>query len=102
MKTIAFKTGSISKNLARENIEQYQKRSYNLVWDCTMKLRQYVLNIEAIPLEKPLTVGDIVNSEAQILKDVKTFFTILNTAGSNEVSQRKTRLINSSAADAVS
>ena len=102
MKTIAFKTGSISKNLARENIEQYQKRSYNFVWDCTMKLRQYVLNIEAIPLEKPLTVGDIVNSKAQILKDVKTFFTILNTAGSNEVSQRKTRLINSSAADAVS
>lgn len=102
MKTIAFKTGSISKNLARENIEQYQKRSCNFVWDCTMKLRQYVLNNEAIPLEKPLTVGDIVNSEAQILKDVKTFFTILNTAGSNEVSQRKTRLINSSAADAVS
>ena len=67
-----------------------------------MKLRQYILNIEAIPLEEPLTVDDIVNGEAQSPGNVKTFFTILYMEESNEISQRKTRLTNSSAVDAVS
>ena len=35
-----------------------------------------------------------MNGEAQIPEDVKTFFTLSYTGGSNEVSQRKTRLTN--------
>ena len=100
-KTITFKTGSISKALAREEAEQYKKTSNNFVWDCTMKLRQDIVNIEPISLERPLTIDDIVNGEAQIPEDVKTLFTILYTQGSNEVSQKKTELINLFATDAV-
>ena len=60
------------------------------------------MNIEPIPLEEPLTADDIVSGgESQIPEDVKTFFTILYTGGSNEISQRKTRLINLSASDTV-
>ena len=66
-----------------------------------MKFRQDILNIEPILLEEPRTVGNTVNGEAQISEDVKTFFAILYMGGSSEVSQRKTRLINSSAVDAV-
>lgn len=59
------------------------------------------MNIEPIPLQEPLTIDNIVNGKTQIPEDVKTFFTMLHTKGSNEVSQRKTRLINLFAEDAV-
>ena len=42
-----------------------------------------------------------MNGKAQIPEDEYKFFTVSCTGGSNEVSQRKSRLIKSSAADAV-
>ena len=52
------------------------------------------MNTERIFLKELLTVD-------HIMIGVKAFFTISCTGGSNKVSQRKSTLINSSAADAV-
>ena len=99
-KSIGFKSGSMTPSLARECVKS-NTNDDNVIWECAMKLRQQILNSEPQPLEEPLTVDAIMKGEAQIPDSVRNFFKLLYTGGNDEVSKRKQRVIDSSAADAV-
>ena len=66
-----------------------------------MKMRQGILALECTPLEEPLSVDSIMKGEVQIPDSVNEFFTTLYTgdSSSKEISKRKQRLIDSTAAD---
>ena len=102
-KMIAFKTGSMTAELAYKKLETNTNDSQNLIWECAMKLRQDIMDVECFPLEEPLSVGQIMKGEASVPNSVTEFFTTLYTGSryrhSDNISKRKQRLIDSTSAD---
>ena len=100
-KLIAWKKGDMSFNvtscLAKGNV----KKSYDLLWDCAVMLRNEILQSRSNPLEEPLTVEQTVTDEVDQPESVKEFSQILYAGPSGNLSLRKERLVNSTFADVV-
>ena len=65
-KMIAFKVGSMSTGLAYEKAKFASGDTRNLKWECAMKTRQDILQLEIITLEEPLSVNSIMAGEARV------------------------------------
>ena len=100
-KMIAFKVGSMSTGLAYEKAKFASGDTRNLMWECAMKMRQDILQLESIPLEESLSVNSIMAGEAQVPDSVNEFFTTLYTGSSSNIgiSKKKQRLVDSTATD---
>ena len=75
-----------------------------MIWRCANKLRNNIFTIQSKQICDLTTVGNIMEVEAIPPNSVKSFFKRLftgNLSTTEELSSRKFRLINSSAADAV-
>ena len=100
-KMIVFKANSLTIEEAYEKLRFSSGGNKSLIWECAMKMRQDILQIETTQLEEPLTVDSIMDREAQVPNTVKEFFTTLYTGSSSDVglSKRKQWLIDSTSAD---
>ena len=97
-KVVAFKPG-MSQQEAREMATSNQQLSNNLLWECAMKLRSDILELDSNPLEERLTVDSIMRGEVDIPESVSKFFTTLYVGNTRtEVSKRKKRLVDSTSA----
>ena len=101
-KLIAFKTGMTlteANKIAKCNVDDKQK----IIWQCALLLRERILNNPIKPLEEPLSVSSILEGEVGIPQDLTDFFQIMYTGSdsSNELTCKKERVINSTAADVV-
>ena len=88
-KMIAFKFESMSTGLAYEKAKFASGDTKNLMWECAMKMRQDILQLESIPLEEPLSVNSIVAGEAQVPDSVNEFLTTLYTGSSSNSGYQK-------------
>ena len=100
-KMVVFKANSMPIQLARAQAKMDNIASDSVIWECAMKLRSDILNMEVQPLEEPLTVDSIMNGEVQVPDSVNKFLTVLYTGNNSEISKRKQRFIDSTAADVV-
>ena len=73
-KVVAFKPG-MSQQEAREMATSNLQLSNNLLWECAMKLRSDILELDSNPLEERLTVDSIMRGEVDIPESVSKFFT---------------------------
>ena len=100
-KKIIWKTSSMSINQAYQYIENKPVPEKLLIWKCASLLRHEILALESKELQEPLNVEDILKGEVQPPDLLKSFFQVLYAGETGNISMRKERLVDSSAADAV-
>lgn len=99
--TVLYKNSGISGDLAMERALVVFNEGSSMIKNCAMKLRNEVLQLQSEPIDANITVEDILKGEVDVPENLKTFFTTLYTGHVKENSDRKRRLVESSAADAV-
>ena len=83
-KTIAYKTGITLEDAYKFAKEKNKEDKSCDVWKCALYLRDKILDTPIKPLEEPISTQSIMEGEAEIPEDVKTFFKIMYTGSSSE------------------
>ena len=97
-KTLAYKTGlDLEEAYTCANLKSSEDRSSE-IWKCALLMRKKILNNNINPLEEPVTVAGIMKGEAKIPDEVYMY---TGSDSENDLTIRKVRLIESSAADTV-
>ena len=100
-KTVIWKAAAYTYNTALRKAETGSNSTSRLVKKCAMKLRREILSLEKTTIEEPVTVWKITEGEVKPPEVVRTFYETLYTGEDGDSSEKKKRLVESSAADAV-
>ena len=103
-RTVVWKKGNMkydeALHLARINAESDDR----MIWRCASKLRNDIFAVQSKQICESVTVDNVMEGEAIPSDSVESFFKMLytgNLSTTEELSSRKSRLIESSAADAL-
>ena len=99
-KAIVFSPEMTSAD-ARAKMNAGNDNKDSVMWDCAMKLRGEILQLQTRPLEEPLTVEKIMQGEVDIPNSLRSFLCTLYTGDASNPSNRKMRLVDSTAADMI-
>ena len=73
-----------------------------IMWKSNSKLRNEILSLESVPMTEPISFNSIIKGEIRPPESVQNFLKVLYTGSDSSTwSSRISRLIDSSAADAV-
>ena len=103
-KTVVWKKGNMKYDEALRLSKINSESDDRMIWRCACKLRNDIFAVQGKQICESVTVDNIMEGEAIPPDLVKSFFKMLYTGNlttSEELSSRKSRLIDSSAADAV-
>ena len=98
---VIWKTGSMPLDQVYVCIESQSSSDTTLIKKCASILRDDILAMKCNELHEPLTVEDVLKGEVDIPDSLQTFFQNLYAGENETLSNKKERLANSSAADAV-
>ena len=103
-KTVVWKKGNMKYDEALRFAKINAESDDRMIWRCASKLRNNnIFAVQSKQICEPVTVDNIMEGEAIPLDSVKSFFKMLytgNLSTNEELSSRKSQLIDSSAADA--
>ena len=103
-KTVVWKKANMKYDEALRLAKINTESDDRMIWRCASKLRNYIFAVQSKQVCESVTVDNIMEGEVIPPDSVKSFFKLLYTGNlltTEELSSRKSRLIDSSAADAV-
>ena len=101
-RTIIWKNSSMPINQATQIAKQNHGEDKTTIWKCATILRNEILSLKSSPLNEGWSAENIIKGEVDIPENLQNFYKILYTGSeSGPCSSRKTRLTNSSSADAI-
>ena len=103
-KTVVWKKGNMRYDEALRLAKISAESDDRMIYRCASKLRNYIFAVQSKQICESVTVDNIMKGEAIPPGSVKDFFKMLYTGNrltTEEFSSRKSRLIDSSAAEAV-
>ena len=101
-RTIIWKNSSMPINQATQIAKQNHGEDKTTIWKCATVLRNEILSLKSSPLNEGWSAENIIKGEVDIPENLQNFYKILYTGSeSGPCSSRKTRLTNSSSADAI-
>ena len=89
-------------NQATQIAKKIHGEDITTIWKCATILRNEILSLKSSPLNEGWSAENIIKGEVDIPENLQNFYKILYTGSeSGPCSSRKTRLTNSSSADAI-